>query len=63
MFGIGGNTFYDRKNKIPMQILEFKRSQIGLIAEFRRILNGFPNLATYGAIFELDLSLITVRLI
>ncbi len=43
MFRIGGNTFYDRKNKIPMKILEFKRSGIGLIAEFRRIPNGFPN--------------------
>jgi hypothetical protein len=26
-----------------MKILEFKRSGIGLIAEFRRIPNGFPN--------------------
>jgi hypothetical protein len=40
---IGGNTFYDRKNKIPMKIPEFKRSRIELIAEFRRILNNFPN--------------------
>jgi hypothetical protein len=28
-----------------MKILEFKMSGIGLIAEFRRILNEFPNLA------------------
>ena len=41
---IGGNTFYDRKNKIPMKILEFKRSGIELIAEFHGIPNGFPNL-------------------
>jgi hypothetical protein len=46
MFRIGGNTFYDQKNKIPMKILEFKRSGIGLIAEFCRILNGFPNQGT-----------------
>jgi hypothetical protein len=39
----GGNTFYNRKNKIPMKILEFKRSKIGLIAEFSGIPNGFPN--------------------
>jgi hypothetical protein len=45
VFRIGGNTFYDRKNKIPMKIPEFKRSGIGLIAEFRGILNGFPNQA------------------
>jgi hypothetical protein len=31
---IGGNTFYNRKNKIPIKILEFKRSGIGIIAEF-----------------------------
>ncbi len=48
MFRIGGNTFYDRKNKIPMKILEFKRSGIGLIAEFRGIPNGFPNQAALG---------------
>jgi hypothetical protein len=46
MFRIGGNTFYDRKNKIPMKIPEFKRSGIGLIAEFRGIPNGFPNQAS-----------------
>jgi hypothetical protein len=43
MFRIGGNTFHDRKNKIPMKILEFIRSGDGLIAEFRRIPNGFHN--------------------
>jgi hypothetical protein len=45
MFRIGGNTFYDQKNKIPMKIPEFKRSGIGLIAEFHGISNGFPNQA------------------
>jgi hypothetical protein len=45
MFRIGRNTFYDRKNKIPMKILEFKRSRIGLITEFCKIPNGFPNQA------------------
>jgi hypothetical protein len=45
VFRIGGNTFYDWKNKIPMKILEFKRSGIGLIAEFRGIPTGFPNQA------------------
>jgi hypothetical protein len=45
MFRIGGNTFYDPKNKIPVKIPEFKRSRKGLIAEFRGILNGFPNQA------------------
>jgi hypothetical protein len=43
VFKIGRNTFYDRKNKIPMKILEFKRSGIGLIAEFCGIPNGFLN--------------------
>jgi hypothetical protein len=43
VFRISGNTFYDRKNKIPMRIPEFKRSGIGLIAEFRGVPNGFPN--------------------
>ncbi len=42
MFRIRRNTFYDRKNKIPMKIPEFKRSGIRLIAEFRGIPNGFP---------------------
>jgi hypothetical protein len=40
---IGGNTFYDRKNKIPMKIPEFKRSRIGIIAEFCGIPSGFSN--------------------
>jgi hypothetical protein len=40
---IGGNTFYDWKNKIWMKIPEFKRSGIGLIAEFHGIPNVFPN--------------------
>ena len=44
MFRIGRNTFNDRKNKFLMKIPEFKRSGIGLIAEFRGIPNGFPNL-------------------
>jgi hypothetical protein len=39
VFGIGGNTFYDWKNKIPMKIPESKRSKIGIIAEF----HGIPN--------------------
>jgi hypothetical protein len=43
MFRIGGNTFYNLKNKIPMKIPEFKRSGIGIIAEFRGIPSGFPN--------------------
>jgi hypothetical protein len=43
MLRIGRNTLYDQKNKIPMRIPEFKRSGIGLIVEFRRIPNGFPN--------------------
>jgi hypothetical protein len=43
MFRISKNTFYNQKNKIPMKILEFKRSGIGLIAEFCGIPNGFPN--------------------
>jgi hypothetical protein len=45
VFRIDGNTFYDRKNKILMKISEFKRSGIGLITEFRGILNRFPNQA------------------
>jgi hypothetical protein len=45
VFGIGGNTFYDQKFKIPMKIPEFKGSGIGLIAEFCGILNGFLNQA------------------
>jgi hypothetical protein len=45
VFRIDGNTFYDRKNKIPMKIPESKRCEIRIIAEFRGIPNGFPNLA------------------
>ncbi len=45
MFRIGGNTFYNQKNKILMKILEFKRSGIGIIAEFRGIPRGFSNQA------------------
>jgi hypothetical protein len=45
VFRIGGNTFYYQKNTILMRIPEFKRSGIGLIAEFLGILNGFPNQA------------------
>jgi hypothetical protein len=49
VFRIGGNTFYDRKNKIPMKIPESKRSEIGKIAEFCVIPNGLPNLVhLYG---------------
>jgi hypothetical protein len=43
MFQIGRNTFYNQKNKILMKIPEFKRSGIGIIAEFRGILSRFPN--------------------
>jgi hypothetical protein len=43
VFQIGGNKFYDRKNKIPMKILVGKRSGIGIIVEFRGILSGFSN--------------------
>ncbi len=53
MFRIGGNTFYDKKNKIPMKIPEFKRFGIGLITEFRGIPNKFPN-----QVFKLDNSLL-----
>jgi hypothetical protein len=48
VFRIGKNTFWDQKNKIPMKIPEFKRSEIRLIAEFREIPNGFPNQAING---------------
>ncbi len=44
VFRIGGNTFYNWKNKILMKIPESKRSKIRVIAEFRRIQNRFPNL-------------------
>jgi hypothetical protein len=53
MFRIGGNTFYDPKNKIPMKILEFKRSGIELFAKFCGIPNGFPNQGT-GKPFQSD---------
>ncbi len=42
MFRIGGNTFYNRKNKILMKIPEIKRSRIRLIAELSGIPNEFP---------------------
>ncbi len=42
---MGGNTFYDWKNKIPMKNPEFKRSGIGLIAGFRGIPKKIPNQA------------------
>jgi hypothetical protein len=38
-----GSHFTIGKIKIPMKIPEFKRSGIGLIAEFHGILNKFPN--------------------
>jgi hypothetical protein len=40
---IGGNTFYDQKNKIPMKNPEIKRYGIRIIVESRGTLNGFPN--------------------
>jgi hypothetical protein len=40
---IGGNTFYNRKNEFSMKIPEFKRSGIGIIAEFLGIPIRFPN--------------------
>jgi hypothetical protein len=43
---IGRNTFYDQTNKILMKILEFKRSGIGITADFRGISSGFPNQAS-----------------
>jgi hypothetical protein len=43
MLQIGRNKFYNQKNKFPMKIPEFKRSRIGIIAEFRGIPSGFPN--------------------
>ncbi len=43
MFQIGGNTFYDLKNKITIKTPEFKRSGIGIITEFCGIPSGFPN--------------------
>jgi hypothetical protein len=47
VFRIGGNTFYNRKNKFLMKIPGFKRSGIGLILEFHGIPNGFPNKGFY----------------
>ncbi len=43
MLQIGRNTFYNWNNEILMKVPEFKRSRIGIIAEFREILRGFPN--------------------
>ncbi len=43
VFRISDNKFYDQKNKIPIKILEFKRSGIKLITEFHGIPNRFPN--------------------
>jgi hypothetical protein len=42
-FELAGTHFTIGKNKIPMKIPKFKMSGIGLIAEFSRILSGFPN--------------------
>jgi hypothetical protein len=42
---LAGNTFYDRKNKILMKILEFKRYRIRLIVEFYGIPSDFPTKA------------------
>jgi hypothetical protein len=42
---LAGTHFKIGKYKIPMKILESKRSEIGIIAEFHGIPNGFPNLA------------------
>jgi hypothetical protein len=55
MFQIGGNTFCNQKNKILMKILEFKRSGIRIIAEFRWILNEFPNQASEFLLTELQI--------
>jgi hypothetical protein len=41
MHRIGRNTYYDWKNKIPMKILEFKRSRIGMIGNYARFRMGF----------------------
>jgi hypothetical protein len=40
---LAGTHFTISEKKIPMKVPEFKRSGIGLIVEFCRILNGFPN--------------------
>jgi hypothetical protein len=42
VFRIGGNTFYDQKNKIPMKIPEFKRSRIGLSRNSAEFQTNFP---------------------
>ncbi len=42
---LAGTHFTITKNKIPVKIPESKRSKIRIIAEFRGIPNGFPNLA------------------
>jgi hypothetical protein len=45
VFQIGGNTFFDRKNKILMKIPEFRTSRIRIIVEFCGIPSGFPKQA------------------
>jgi hypothetical protein len=45
-------THFTIGKKNPMKILEFKRSRIRIIAEFRGILNGFPNQALIDLIPE-----------
>jgi hypothetical protein len=40
---LAGTHFTIKEIKFEMKITEFKRSRIGLIAEFCRIPNGFPN--------------------
>jgi hypothetical protein len=42
MLQIVGNTVYNQKNKKLMKIPEFKRSGIGIIAEFGGISSSFP---------------------
>jgi hypothetical protein len=42
VFRIGGNTFYDRKNKISMKIPESKRSKIGKSWNFAEFRTDFP---------------------
>jgi hypothetical protein len=48
--GLGGTHFTTRK-KILMKILEFERSRIGIIAEFRRIPSRFPNQGSLSTLF------------
>jgi hypothetical protein len=55
VFRIGGNTFYDPKNKIPMKILDFKRSRIGLIPEFCGIPNRFLNQVCNGVVYAFNI--------